>query len=323
MDLAPRFLHVARVCPRRSGQSAHNLNLGTPAFRGASTLVVIRAANAGKRRWLVVKSSSKCNAIHVLALAISACSGSPGPTDTVGSAQAKLSPALPGGERLGLVRRALESVPLRPDQKTETDRLILDATTRHERLMTARLALGRTIAGQVRAGVIDRSVMEHELDAFKVAAREVRIADIAALGRLHDVLDAPERSKLVDALEDGLSAEHGRHGKLRSMRQWATELGLTDTQIARIMASMPAEVGRGEEPGRANRRWGREALHATLEAFRGDRFTVDENVTGALTHSSERRAGKVLDALLAATPVLTPAQRELAAQRILAQGTLL
>lgn len=256
-------------------------------------------------------------------LGVSACSGSPGPTDTVGSAQANLSPTLPGGERLALVRRALESVPLRPDQKIETDRLIVDATARHEELMAARLALGRTIAGQLRAGGIDRSVVERELGAFKIAASTVRTADIAALGRLHDVLDAQQRNKVADALEDGLSAGHGHHGKLHSMRQWATELGLTDTQITRIMASMPGEVSRGDEAGRANRRWGRGALRATLEAFRGDRFAVDDNVTEALTHAGERRAGKVLDALVAATPVLTPDQRELAAQRILAQGAAL
>jgi Spy/CpxP family protein refolding chaperone len=267
---------------------------------------------------LVVKFSSKYNAICVLALAICACSGSPGPTDTVGSAQASLSPNVPGGARLALVRQAVESLPLRPDQKIEADRLVSEATARHEGLIAARLALGGTIAAQVRAGVVDRPLVEHELDAFKAAMMEVRAADIAAFGRLHDVLDAGERSKLVDALEDGLGAAHGPRGKLHSMQKWVKDLGLTDTQIARIMAAMPGEMSRRGDLSHANGRGGRGALRATLEAFRGDRFAIDESVTGALTHASERRSGKVLDALLAATPVLTPDQRELLAQRILA-----
>jgi hypothetical protein len=100
------------------------------------------------------------------------------------------------------------------------------------------------------------------------------------------------------------------------MKEWATALSLTDDQKTQIKTALQAQHAAHAGGGEHAEHHGGHG-HAMLEAFRGDTFSMDAvapagNATKSVGNMSEHTLGIVTTVL----PILTPAQRTLAAQKI-------
>jgi Spy/CpxP family protein refolding chaperone len=235
---------------------------------------------------------------------------------------------------LHAIAQAFDKVAITPAQRTEIEKLFKDAEARHAQAKTgseaARKELLLALAAQVEQGKIDRAALAPKIEAASGPWLATRTADFAALDRLHAILTPLQRGALVDALEDehpGRGEHRGRgHGKARGKAQhhahdraarWADELALTDAQKDQIKDALRAERGKGKQ-GEHGAREPRQHLGRTLQAFREDRFVAAEAAgTGAgqakAAHEPSERTIRFMEI---AVPVLTPAQRTLAAQKL-------
>ena len=149
------------------------------------------------------------------------------------------------------------------------------------------------------------------------AANAVRPADRQAFETLHGLLDANQRAAFADAMESKAQPSAGKSGH-SMMKEWARDLNLTDDQRSQIKDAM-----RASSASHAGQRHHDESAEphahgkALLEAFRGDRFVMDEVApTRDAAHMVTRMSGHMIGMLETALPILTAEQRTLAAQKI-------
>jgi Spy/CpxP family protein refolding chaperone len=223
--------------------------------------------------------------------------------------------ALQANERLRRIGEAFGEVALLPAQRAEIDKLAADTDARHANVASIRQALASAVAAQVAVGSIDRAALDPKVAAFADAWAKARAADAAAVERLHAILDIDQRTDLVDALRGGLST--GRRGKGERLMELATELALTPDQIAKVTQVM--EQRRAER--RAHKKDGvrgkRQRFEGMLEAFASDDFSLQDMPAGdELNAKAQRRAERLLGTIEAVLPILTPAQRKLAAAKL-------
>jgi Spy/CpxP family protein refolding chaperone len=255
---------------------------------------------------------TKCLAWGLLtgALALTACSGAEPGSAVAAGQRVSEDPAL---AHLGLLREALDQVSLRPDQKAEVEQLTSAAKTRHEAVRAAHLVLRGAVADQILTGKIDRAALQQQVDALLSAIDRARPDDRAALVRLHDLLDKPQREQLVSAVESSFRARM-REKRGHGIRQWAADLNLTDQQRDQIRAAMRDQFQPDGE-GREHRQAAHERGRRLMQSFREDKFTLD-GAAPLLRDKAERRIDRMLDLAGAALPILRPEQRAIAAQKI-------
>src|SRR5689334_6609299 len=141
-------------------------------------------------------------------LALGGCSGQVEQTAPQTSASA-LSKAPVGANTHGFVKvvgEALGEVPLRPDQRTELEKLAADAEARHSSLVGIRKDLMLAVADQIEKGSIDRAALQPKIDQAVAAMEKSRPEDRAAIVRVHDLLDTQQRNAFVDALQQQFKA---------------------------------------------------------------------------------------------------------------------
>ncbi len=263
----------------------------------------------------------------VLAL-VSGCSGSSEPERTTAPDNAIEQTATPSVEKtaalpgkLGLLTQALSKVNLRPEQKSEIDKLVSDAAVRHQAVAKARTALKNAVAAQLESGSFNRAGLSTEIAALESAVSQTAPADRAALMRLHGILDSAQRNQLVDAFQElrrsakgeGGFGKRGGHGMFFKAREWARDLSLTDEQVGTIRSAMRDKF-QADHAGKSRDGWRRGGHRKLIEAFRGDGFTLDENTFSAARHA--KGASRMLDVLEVAVPTLTPEQKKLAAEKL-------
>ena len=247
------------------------------------------------------------------ALSLAACSGAEsGPAATAGQA---VSDDPTEAAHLGLLREALDKIALRPDQKTEIEKLSAAAKSRHEAVRAAHVALRGSIADQVLAGKIDRAALKPQIDALLLAIDATRPDDRAALVRLHDVLDKEQRGELVSSIESSFRAKMEARKGHGGPRQWAADLNLTDAQRDQLRAVMSEHFHRdGEGPRRFHA--AHEQGRRVLQSFREDKFALDGQASVFGRDKIEHGLGRMLDVAEVALPILKPEQRAIAAQKI-------
>lgn len=250
------------------------------------------------------------------ALALGACGSSveAAPAATAQSAATK-APVAPTAKaaHVKLVSEALSEVSLRPDQRTEIERLASDAEARPASSKQAHADMVNAVAAQIETGTIDRAALQPKIDAAADAWAKDRPADRAALERLHAILDKDQRSAFVDALAAKFHGKRGGHAPKEHLEKIAADLKLTadqQLQIATILhAQMAAHHGdhaKGHENGKA-----------VLEAFKGDRFVMDEVAPPVdARQRANEMSGHVLAIVEQILPILTPEQRTLAAAKV-------
>jgi Spy/CpxP family protein refolding chaperone len=204
---------------------------------------------------------------------------------------------------------ALGDVPLTSAQRAAVEQLATDAEARHAAARAAHKDLMLTFAAEVQAGTIDRAALQPRIDALVAALRQAQPADRTSFEQLHGVLNAGQRAAFVDAVQTRISERVGRFHDHHPLKQWAADLGLTDEQKAQIRAAMPPHTG----PMGA---WKDAHEHGAkvMAAFKQDRFVMDEveparDVAQHVAMATDHFVGLAQAAL----PVLTPAQRTIAA----------
>jgi Spy/CpxP family protein refolding chaperone len=254
-----------------------------------------------------------------LPLALSAC-GSAVETQpaTAENAVTRAPVATTAHGPVKLVGEALSDVPLRADQRADIEKLAADAETRHAATRDARKALTEAIAAQVEQGKIDRTAIQPKIDALVASMQAARPADRAAFERLHAILTPDQRVAFVDALEAKIQSRVSEHkGGKEHMVAWARDLNLSDDQRAQIKSALRAQFQAHHEEGAAAWHEGKEHGAKLLQAFKQDRFVMDEvappvDMRAGAAKMSDRFIGIVEQVL----PILTPDQRAIAAKKL-------
>lgn len=270
----------------------------------------------------------------VLTLGLVACGGSVENPQTQSSAVAKAPVAANGHGAVKLVGEALGEVALRPEQRTEIEKLAADAEARHAPLADGKKQVMLTFADQVEKGAIDKAALQASLDKVMADVEKSRTDDRAAIVKLHDILDKQQRNDFVDALEKSFKGKHGGMGAERGeggpprmgfghMHKLAEDLKLTDDQKDKIKDVIKEswKEGMKDHGGRHGEKhgWGhghREGKHA-LEAFREDKLDLDKVAPPVdlktMASSGVDHMSKVAAQIL---PILTPEQRKIAADKL-------
>lgn len=273
-------------------------------------------------------------------LAATGCSGNGAgePAVTAQSAATKAPVAQNAHGPVKLVGNALGEIALRPDQRTEIEKLAADTETRHQAGSGVRKDLMEALALQVDAGKIDRAALQPKIDAVAAAWDASRGADRAAFERLHAILDPSQRAAFVDAFQAQMGDMKGHHnggdhkagggkGGFGGMQEWATDLKLTDAQKTQIHDAMKARfeamrASNGGERHHGKHAGGHEYGKQVLEAFKGDKFVMD---TVAPKQDAKTGANKMADRMIGmvevVVPILTPEQRTIAATKIRTRAT--
>lgn len=290
------------------------------------------------------------------ALALAGCSGTgqeaPAPAT---QAQGQIAPvAVNAHGPVKMVGEALSQVPLRPEQRTEIEKMASDAEVRHEAARKAQTELMTAVADQVQAGAIDRTTLQPKIDAMVSAVEQVRPQDRAAFQRLHDLLDGTQREAFVAAMKDKMHADHGKWGhhdhaakgnaegardeqgaaapapangeaphaerawgRFGHMRQLADDLKLTDDQRSQIKDVFKAEFQKGG--GDHMREAMKAHAHAgdTMERFKAADFSAEKDLPQVdIRAKATEGTTRAIDIAQKILPILTPEQRAIAAQKI-------
>ncbi len=264
-----------------------------------------------------------------LSLAVAACGGSTATDTGAQTAQNAVTKAPVGVATHGPVKMvgdALGQVPLRPEQRTELEKLATDAETRHQSVAPARKDLVEAVALQVESGTLDRAALQPKIDAAATAWDGIRTQDRAALERVHTILDASQRAAFTDALHaqmkegrehhgpDGMHAKNGHHGK---MQEWATDLKLTDAQKDQIKAAFQAKGKDHEHDIHAEMKDHHAKGGQVMDAFKSEHFVMDEVSPKVDTkQAAAKMSGRMLGMIEVVLPILTPEQRKIAADKI-------
>lgn len=275
------------------------------------------------------------------------CGGSVEQPQTQASAASK---APVGQSTHGVVKMfgaALGEVALRPDQRTELEKLAVAADQRHAAMAEGKKDLMLAVADQIEKGAIDKAALQPKIDRIVADLEKGRPDDNAALARMHAILDPEQRNAFVDALEsrfkgghhggkgkhhggDGEKTEkgeagehHGRMGGLHGLKQLSDDLKLTDDQKAKIFeavkASREAEKGKGGHHGMRGMAEGKKAL----ESFRTDTFDPAAAAPSAdkIRAQASEGSSRVIGIAQTVLPILTPEQRKIAADKVRTMAT--
>jgi Spy/CpxP family protein refolding chaperone len=266
------------------------------------------------------KRTSLSIVLFVTALAAgatTACSGSTSgeaPSNSAAAAATKAPVAQNAHGPVKLLGEALGEVALRPEQRAEIEKLAADAEARHAPVAAARREVIELLATQIESGRIDRAAMQPKIDASIAAWDAACNGDRAALERLHVILDADQREQLVDAVEARLR-EHFQAQPWRArIQEWEADLKLTDAQKGTIRDALVAQrTSHGGSQFREGMHKGKRAL----ESFKSDRFVLDEVAPRAdLRARSRTTIDHVTAVAETVLPLLTPAQRTIAAEKL-------
>jgi Spy/CpxP family protein refolding chaperone len=232
-----------------------------------------------------------------------------------------------GGETIGttteamhmgarkLFKRALHETQLRPEQKSEVDKLIAEAEKRHEPVKKAKREFMMALADQIDSGKIDRCKLAPQIKALADAMAEAHPGDRDAFEELHSILDPEQRVRFVDALKEQWESAKKAHSTEAIVHKMSRELNLSDDQKSKLREVIGAlKKIRDAEPAHQEHRarWAR-----MLEAFKGEHFDLDE--IAPMKDVAEMRTKRIEARLWAAEavlPILNEEQRSLIAKKV-------
>lgn len=267
-----------------------------------------------------LRSLSLVFALATTAALTSACSGEAPAPQTSASALAKAPVATEAHGPVKLVGAALGEVALRPEQRSAIEKIAENADARHQVLAKTRHDLVKAFAEQVEKGSVDRAALAPQIERAAAEMKAAHPEDGKDLEKLHAILDAGQRDAFVDALEERMKEARKGHrgGGFGKLKELADAMTLTDEQKGKIKEAM-----RGAHEDRAHAgRWAKGAHHGrhgkqALESFRDDGFEAKALFPdGQHDGVGQAMAGRVLDAAEKILPLLTPAQRKIAADKL-------
>jgi Spy/CpxP family protein refolding chaperone len=229
---------------------------------------------------------------------------------------------------------ALGEVSLRPEQRTELEKLAVAADARHAAMADGKKDLMLALADQVEKGSIDKAALQPKIDRIVADLEKGRPDDAAALARMHAILDPEQRGAFVDALESRFKGKHGHHkgggekaegevsshGGLHGLKQLAEDLKLTDDQRSQIKDALRS-AHEGHSFKEAHERMG--AGKKALESFRSDTFDPKAVTPPPETLRAQAAigSGRFIGLAEKVVPILTPEQRKIAAEKVRAMAS--
>ena len=220
---------------------------------------------------------------------------------------------------LKLAGDALGDVPLTASQRGAIEKLAADSEARHADARAARKELVLAIAAQVQAGQIDRAALQPKIAVLVAGLQKAQPADRAAFEQLHGLLSADQRVAFVDALEARIVERVGQVRDKHPLKQWAEDLGLTEAQRTQIKDAMKLRWQASAQGGHEAPPWAeaKERGAKVMGAFKQERFVMDEVAPAVdVAAKAQKMSEHMLGVAEAALPVLTPAQRAIAAQKL-------
>ena len=136
------------------------------------------------------------------------CGGSVEQPQTQASAVSKAPVAPQAHGVVKLFGSALGEVALRPEQRSELEKLALAADARHATMADGKKDLMLAVADQVEKGSVDRTALQPKIDRIVADLEKGRPDDSAALARMHAILTPEQRNAFVDALESKFKSKH-------------------------------------------------------------------------------------------------------------------
>lgn len=279
------------------------------------------------------RTALTCLAVSSLALAIGCSAAGDGGKGTENAATAtgaatgaKTAAAAGLHGPVALVADTLAAMPLRPEQRAQVDALVSEAVTRHGAVMSARAELAKALADAVEAGTVDESALKPKMDAVAAAAETARTGDLAALDKLHGILDRDQRVAFAEGVQKrARDAFHDtRHEGREHLQALAEELKLSSDQKEHIRSRIKAEWAERFKEGRGGPgRHGPPPGLALLDAFKGDDFTAAKVMPAPGPDGVRRMTGGFVHMTQVVLPELTAEQRTLAAKAIRARAARL
>jgi protein CpxP len=274
-------------------------------------------------------------ALGLGSLAAVGCGGSVEQPQTQASAATKAPVAPQSHGVVKLFGEALGEVSLRPEQRTELEKLAVAADQRHAAMADGKKDLMLALADQVEKGAIDKGALQPKIDRIVADLEKGRPDDAAALARVHAILDADQRNAFADALESKFKGKHhgkggdrgekgekgekgGHAGHMGGMMQLAADLKLSDEQKTQIKDALKnGHEGRdGHSFREMHQRMGEGKK--TLESFRSEKFDANSAVPAAEQVRARASEGttRMLGFAEKVLPILTPEQRKIAAEKL-------
>jgi uncharacterized membrane protein len=255
-----------------------------------------------------------------------ACSG--GATNvqstTAQSAATKAPLAVQVSGPLRGIADSFADVPLRPEQRSAIEGELKQAEDRHAKIKPLVKDAALLIADQIEKGTIDEAALQPKIDAAVAAFKPTRDEDRKAIQRVHDLLDADQRTALVDALDTKHHERFGKQdGKGRGgFHKIAEELNLSADQKAKIFEAMRNEALADGPEHAFKEGWGekiemKQRHEKAREAFKTDAFKIDEAAPAMdMEKGSKQMFEHGVRFAHAALPILTAEQRTTAARII-------
>ena len=241
---------------------------------------------------------------------------------------------------------ALDSLDLKPEQKTAVEGIEADFKKVHEAPKDARQKLRGDVADGVAAGKIDGKKTDADIKALgaAVAATTPTVQD--AMNRLYKTLDADQRKKLVERLHEeghegheghegpkgpeghdgkhgggemaheGHEGHEGKHGGGR-FKKLAEELALTKDQVEKLKKELGSKMKADRAAMKTKMEAGKKHMKEIGESFEGDKFDAKKAGVGSMAPDmvkdvAKNRVGMATTLL----GVLTPEQRTKFAEQI-------
>ncbi len=227
----------------------------------------------------------------------------------------------------GILRMIESEVDLSESQKVAFKKLTDDLASEMAAKHSARKAELTAFANAFKQSTLSDADLEKIMPHF--FPKEQRASMQAKLVQAHQILTSEQRAKIADKLEarhDRMSAKHEKRKEKKDMhgvmgggfmlKKMTRELDLTDAQKAtllQIASTFQAKVGAEAEPAR----------HAQMQTFIREfrKEKMDESVLNQSVAQLDAKQAEVRlamkDAVRSVHALLTPEQREKAAEKLL------
>ena len=227
-----------------------------------------------------------------------------------------------------LVRASLHLDSLTTAQRQQIETLIQQEQATHANVAAARSQLLQALASRVAAGSVDEAALAPNVQAVEGAIQADQPVDRAAVEKLHAILTPAQRVELVTKIEShehrgmARSADAGAPDGGRGAEfMWGRALSLTPAQRDQIKVNLRST---GPTVNRSVWQEARESRQHVLEAFKADRFVMNEVTPQKDPRIIDQGVERIVRVAKASAPVLTPEQRAAAAaklQKMAAHGT--
>jgi Spy/CpxP family protein refolding chaperone len=250
---------------------------------------------------------------------------------------------------------SLDSLELKPEQKTTVDGIESDLEKLGDASKDARAKLENDVADGVAAGKLDHKKSDADINALAAAAAATEPSIQDAMNRLYKALDPDQRKKLVEGMREkgkemhehmaehegkgpgghehehegkGPGHEHEGMGEHEHegmgegpLMKLGDELALTQEQKDKLHVKLEAQMKANHAAMKSKREAGEKHLDAIGTAFEGDKFDAKKAGVGAqapeMVKAMATQKVQFVETVLA---VLTPDQRAKFAEHLKAHA---